>query len=133
MTKIDNKRAMEEVYGELQKGNPEPFVTSLADDVSWTAIGSTRYSHTYRGKEVVLQHLAEVRSQLEQRIRIRVQRIIADGDWVAVQGTGVARTKTGVDYNNTYCWVLGLNEDGKIREVTEYLDTELITAVFGKN
>jgi ketosteroid isomerase-like protein len=131
MTGIDNKKAMEEVYGELEQGNAEPFVASMADDVSWTAIGSTRYSRTHRGKEAVLRHLAEVRTQLEARIRIRVQRIIADGDYVAVQGTGTARTKTGVDYNNIYCWVLRLNEAGKIQEVTEYLDTELVAAAFG--
>jgi uncharacterized protein len=131
MIGTDNKKAMEEVYGELQAGNAAPFAASMADDLSWTVIGSTRFSQTHRGKEAVLQFLAEVRTGLESRIRIRVQRIIADGDWVCVQGTGAARTKTGVDYNNTYCWVLRLNEAGKIQEVTEYLDTELVTAAFG--
>lgn len=131
MTANDNKKAMEKVYSELEAGNRAPFVESLAEDATWTLIGSTRFSRTYNGKNAVLAHLAEARSALESRIRIRVRRIIADGDWVAVQGTGTARTKTGVDYNNTYCWVLGLNADGKIREVTEYLDTELVTAAFG--
>ena len=41
------------------------------------------------------------------------------------------RTKTGNDYNNTYCIVYRLS-DGKVKEVTEYCDTELITAAFGK-
>jgi ketosteroid isomerase-like protein len=131
MIRTDNKKAMEEVYGELERGNAQPFVDSLADDLSWTVIGSTRFSQTYRGKEATLQFLAEFRTELEARIRIRVQRIIADGDWVSVQGTGQARTKAGRAYNNTYCWVLRLNEAGKIQEVTEYLDTELVTAAFG--
>jgi len=132
MNAVDNKKAMEEVYGELEAGNPALFVERLAEDVTWSVIGSTRFSQTYSGKNAVLAHLAEARSALESRIRIRVRRIIADTDWVAVKGTGTARTKTGVDYNNTYCWVLGLNADGKIREVTEYLDTELVTAAFGR-
>ena len=41
------------------------------------------------------------------------------------------KTKTGNDYNNTYCIVYKVL-DGKIKEITEYLDTELVTAAFGR-
>ena len=36
-------------------------------------------------------------------------------------------TKAGVPYNNEYCFVYRL-EDGAIKEVTEYMDTELVTS-----
>jgi uncharacterized protein len=39
-------------------------------------------------------------------------------------------SKKGVPYNNTYCHVFRI-VNGKIKEVTEYLDTELVTRAFG--
>lgn len=39
-------------------------------------------------------------------------------------------TKAGVPYNNTYCFVFRL-ADGKVREVTEYMDTALVAAALG--
>ena len=69
---------------------------------------------------------AELRARLADRYRASAQRIIADGDYVVVQARGEATTKDGSPYNNEYCFVYRM-ENGKIREVTEYLDTELVT------
>lgn len=55
---------------------------------------------------------------------------MAEGDFVVAQVRGQARKKDGTPYNNTYCHVFRLR-DGKIIAVNEYMDTELITAVFG--
>ena len=43
-----------------------------------------------------------------------------------VQSHGRSTTRKGVAYDNTYCQVFRI-ADGRIREATEYLDTELIT------
>jgi ketosteroid isomerase-like protein len=48
---------------------------------------------------------------------------------VALVFDGHATGKNGTDYRQTYCWVLRL-EDGRVREGTAYLDTELITKLF---
>ena len=40
---------------------------------------------------------------------------------------GEVITKTGKPYNNTYCFVIRMR-DGKMVELTEYFDTELVTA-----
>ena len=47
-----------------------------------------------------------------------------------MQGHGTATTKTGKPYNNTYCMAWRIAQ-GKIQEMTEYLDTELVTAALG--
>ena len=58
--------------------------------------------------------------------------VIAEGDYVVVQSRAQGRkTKSGKDYNNTYCMVYRI-VDGRVKEVTEYCDTELVTAAFGK-
>jgi len=52
---------------------------------------------------------------------------IAEGNYVVVECRGNVTTKAGVLYNNRYCWVCRIGE-GKLQELTEYCDTELITA-----
>ena len=41
MSATDNKQLLPHVYSESSKGNPQPLLDSLADDVRWTIIGST--------------------------------------------------------------------------------------------
>ena len=56
--------------------------------------------------------------------------IHADGDCVVVEHTGRNETPDGRRYDNNYCWVLRF-EDGRIQEVREYMDTQLVTDTFG--
>ena len=47
-----------------------------------------------------------------------------------VECRGYVMTKENKPYNNTYCYVCRL-ENGQIKELTEYLDTELVSTVLG--
>jgi ketosteroid isomerase-like protein len=47
---------------------------------------------------------------------------------VVVESRGRVTTKTGKPYNNTYCWVCRLT-DGRLRSLTEYMDTQLLSEV----
>jgi ketosteroid isomerase-like protein len=57
-------------------------------------------------------------------IAMTIENMIAEGDYVAEQARGKARTLDGQDYNNVYCRVWRFR-DGKIAALTEYMDTEL--------
>jgi ketosteroid isomerase-like protein len=57
-------------------------------------------------------------------------RFIADEDYVAVEAHGRSTTREGIPYNNKYCFVFRV-AGGKLREVTEYMDTELAVKVLG--
>jgi ketosteroid isomerase-like protein len=104
----------------------------LADDVRYTVIGRTKYSGTFVGKQELVEKLiAPLMSQLEGLGTTSIDTIVADGDHVVVQSRAHGRrTKSGSDYNNTYCMVYRI-ADGRVKEITEYLDTELVTAAFG--
>jgi uncharacterized protein len=121
------KQLLERVYRELSAGNTQPLLDSLADDVQWTIIGSTELSGTYHGKREVTDNLlARVRARLATPITFTVERFIADGEYVAMQARGQATAVTGLPYNNTYCIVARI-VNGQIREMTDYIDTELVT------
>ena len=128
MRLMTNKQLVQQVYDELAAGNSRPFLDLLSDDVTWIVMGRTRWSGSYRGKSAVLNDLLGVlRARLADRYRASAQRIIAEGPYVVVQARGQATTKAGAEYNNEYCFVYEF-ENGRIKEVTEYLDTELVTS-----
>jgi ketosteroid isomerase-like protein len=131
MSAIQNKQLLEHIFGELAQGNSAPFVESMADDLRWTVMGRTKWSRTFEGKHSVLKDLfAPLRARIADRIRTVPQRIIADGDHVVVEARGNNTTKTGLPYNNAYCFVIRITE-GKLREIREYMDTELVTSALG--
>lgn len=123
-----NRQLMQHIFSELSLGNSRPFIDRLADDVSWIVMGQTPWSKIYRGKPAVLSELlGALRARLADRYKPTAERIIADGEFVVVQARGNATTKTGLPHDNQYCFIYRI-VDGTIKEVTEYLDTELVTS-----
>jgi ketosteroid isomerase-like protein len=126
-----NKERLEYLFSETAKGNGRPFLEALAEEAQWTLLGTTPWAGTYRGKEMILNHLiGPLRRALESPIKTHAVRFIAEGDFVCVQARGDNTTRSGEPYRNTYCFVFEF-KDGEIRAITEYADTALINAVLG--
>jgi uncharacterized protein len=131
MGAAENKEIIRVMFAELSKGNPQGFLDKLGDDVRWTIIGSTSFSGTCNGKqELISKVLGPLSAALEGGITAILDNLIAEGDYVVMQARGKAKTKTGNNYDNTYCHVFRF-ANAKVQEVTEYLDTELVTKVLG--
>lgn len=131
MGTAENKKLVEQIFAGLAESDAHLFVVSMADDFRWTVTGATRWSRTYEGKQAVIGELFSVlSSKMAGPIRTVADRILADGDYVVVEAHGSNTTKSGKPYNNRYCFVFRLT-GGKLKEVTEYLDTELVTAALG--
>jgi ketosteroid isomerase-like protein len=131
MDAASNKQLIRRLYDELNKGNMQPFLEHLANEIRWTVIGTTKFSGTITGKQDVIDKLFNrVASQLDGRAVVIIKNIIAEGDHVVVESSGQAITKAGRPYNNTYCEIYRFH-NGKIQEVTIYLDTSLIERVLG--
>ncbi len=131
MSANQNKQLLQRIFAGLAQGDSRLFVESMAEDFRWHMIGSTAWSKTYEGKQVVLTELfGKLRLQFADRIKTMPQRFIAEDDFVVVEARGNNLTTKGIVYNNTYCFIFRL-ADGKLQDVTEYLDTELVTAALG--
>lgn len=132
MNAEQNKRLVRDTWNAVTAGDIESFLGNLADDVTWTFFGSHRFAGTFRGKDELLAKLfgplAEV---LEDGIKVTIDSMTAEDDRVVIEARGEARAKSGAPYNNHYCIVITV-ADGRIRHVREYLDSELVTAVFGR-
>jgi ketosteroid isomerase-like protein len=128
MTSIENKQLMQNIFSELSKGNGKPFLESMAEEFCWTITGTTKWSRTYRGKQAVRNELLRpLFSQFADQYTNTAQRFIAEDDYVVVECRGHVTTRTGKLYNNRYCYVCRL-AGGKLQELTEYLDTELVAS-----
>jgi ketosteroid isomerase-like protein len=132
MSATENKEMIRTMFAELGKGNAAAFLDAMSENLKFTLIGNTKFSGTFNGKqEFTAKVLAPLGAALEGGLVITPDNLIADGEYVAMQSRGKSTAKNGKPYNNTYCHVFRIT-NGKISEVTEYLDTELVNNVFGK-
>jgi uncharacterized protein len=129
-TAATNRALMQQIFAGLSQGDGTLLFERMTDDARWRIIGTTKWSKTYEGKQAILRDMiGPVRAVLAERVRLVPQSFIADGELVAVEARGDSVTKTGVPYRNEYCMVFRI-AGGRIAEVTEYNDTQLIATVF---
>ncbi|MGY4624003.1 ketosteroid isomerase-like protein [Bradyrhizobium sp. USDA 4486] len=129
MTVTDNKALIQDIMDARARRDPNPFIAAMADDFVWRITGSTAWSGEYVGKADVLERLMKpLHRQFTAPTRLTVSRIIAEGDYVVAECRGNATTLAGDLYANTYCFVIRM-ADGKLRELTEYMDTALVERV----
>jgi uncharacterized protein len=122
-----NRATITSIFEAMSRGETRPFGEALADDFTWRMTGTTAWSGTYAGKADVQRMLGALRQQWATRYKSTPSRILADGDHVVVETRGDVVTKAGKHYNNTYCFVIQMRDD-KMVDLTEYFDTELVTA-----
>lgn len=107
------------------------FLGALSDDLVWTATGSSPISGTYTGKAAYVDGIyRRLDEKLASWPRPTVERIVAEGDWGAVQFTSTGGLgKNGTDYNMRYCWVIHVEAD-RVTEVIGYYDTAMVRDLF---
>ncbi|QHT71792.1 nuclear transport factor 2 family protein [Rhodocytophaga rosea] len=132
MSVIENKHLMQEIFSELSRGNDQPFIEAMAEDMQWIWMGSGQWSKVFDGKKVIVDQLwSAVRTTLVPPYKAIAHRFIADEDYVVVEASGQNTTPDGKTYNNKYCWVCRIWA-GKIHELREYMDTDLVTKTFNQ-
>jgi uncharacterized protein len=127
-----NRELMETLFSNIaSSGWTHMFEDALADDLIWTATGSSPLAGRYASKQAYLtQVLGPIRERLAPPPRPVVDGILIDGDQVCMRFHGEGgRGKNGADFNMEYCWIMKLR-DGKIVEVVAYFDSVKLTALF---
>lgn len=131
MNSATNKAMMETIFAEMAKGNRRPFGEAMAENFIWHVPGTTSWSGSYKGREAVRKMLLRpLFARFASEYRSTATRIVAEGDIVVVECRGEVRTTEDRDYNNRYCLVCRF-ENGKLAELNEYMDTQLMDEVLG--
>jgi ketosteroid isomerase-like protein len=130
MGAVENKKLIQDVFAAWARGEGSAFFNILDDNVRWTVIGSCPVSKTYTSKQAFFEGATKpLSAKLAGPIQPTVRNIIAEGDQVVLQWDGKATSKSGKPYNNSYCWVMRI-ADGKVKEGTAYIDTELVSELW---
>ncbi len=131
MTVEANRKLVQQIYADSASRSGTTFADNLAADASWIVTGQYSWSHQFKGREAILNGLmGHFRSLIVHRPRSVAHNFIADGDHVAVESRGDNVTKSGLRYDNQYCMVFRI-ENGKIKEIKEYCDSDLVERVLG--
>lgn len=122
------KQLLQSIFAGLGTGDSKLFLDSLHEDLRWTVTGTNSWSGVYQGRKAVREQLLRpLFGNFATRFTNTAHRFIADGGWVVVECQGRVTTRSGRPYDNRYCWVCRVT-DGKLREVIEYMDTELVSS-----
>ena len=128
---MDLKQRTSDIMSAMSQGQARPFFDAMADDVTWRWMGVNRWSRTFEGKQTIVDTLFDGSTEtLGASSKVTVRGIHGDGDVVVVEHSGRNELPDGRRYDNNYCWVLRF-QDGLIREVREYMDTQLVSDTFG--
>jgi len=126
----DNKRRVREAFRPWEKGDSGPFFDLIDEDVRWTVIGSTPVSGVYDSKQALVDAaFGPLLRRLAGPLSTRFVDLAADGDKVFLRFESSGVTKTGLHYDQVYCFAMVMREQ-RIVEIVAYLDTELLAKVF---
>jgi uncharacterized protein len=99
-----NKRMIQRIFEAAARGDRAAYVNAWHDDIIMQVMGASSWSQTVRGKAKVRDaFFGYVSSRLSARHPTKINRFLADDDWVIVEGKGDMVALDGRPYQNDYC------------------------------
>ena len=108
-----NKATLTKANAAITKGDHEGFLAFCTEDTEWTFVGE----RTLTGKEAVREWMAT--AYLEPP-KFRVERMIAEGDFVTALGEITLKDGAGEEARHLYCDVWRFR-DGKMCELRAFV------------
>jgi ketosteroid isomerase-like protein len=127
-----NKEIVAAAFEKMAAGDPSLYLDIMADDIRYELVGDNSWGRIYNGKQAFREELGRpLMSRVAPPLKMRVTRILADGDHVILESAGENRTRSGEPYNNRYCMIMRM-AGGRIVDLTEYTDTDLVLRRLGE-
>jgi ketosteroid isomerase-like protein len=103
------------------------YVSSIfSPDMKWEIVGhsaaSAKYSSAQQFQDEVLAPFAQRFSTSDPFRPVKIRGFYVDGDTVIVIWDGAGTTVVGTTYENTYAWIMTLN-DGQVVDGTAFYDS----------
>jgi hypothetical protein len=122
-----------EYFKGLETGDGSAFFEHVADDVQWAVLGTHPLAGDYHSKqEFVAGTFEKLNQVLPDGTQLRVEHLIVSGDQAVVELRSYATAKSGMRFDNRYCWVVQFR-DSMIVEVRAYLDSAMVAELFKEN
>ena len=122
MTAEQNKELVTKTLRAFARFEFDAALANMSEDASWFICGKlSGVSGLKEGKQAVAQFMRGVKQAFPEGLQTEFRKVYCDGDSVIVELTNHAKTATGKNYENDYCFVFEI-EAGKIRRIREYVD-----------
>ena len=118
----DNKRLAAEMMDALSRADVDWVKENYTEDFRIWVLGSLPFSGE-QDKAGAVASMPAVLDLFPDGLRFNTERMVAEGDTVAIEATSEGKTFRGDAYEQTYHFVMRAR-DGKIYEWKEYMDTE---------
>jgi uncharacterized protein len=118
-----NKALVRRFFDAMSRGDAS-LPDLMADDVAWWVPPGANLGGLYEGKAKVLGLMSGGIALYDTStpMRVVIEQMVAENEWVAVQMVLSARTARGEDYRNHYHFAFQVR-GGRIVLVKEYVDT----------
>src|SRR4028118_2394275 len=114
------------LFANLENRRTDAFFDHVAENVTWTVMGTHPLAGTYHTKDDFLAHtFARLNKLLKEGVILRVTNLLVNGDTAVVELQSLSTALNGKPFNNTYCWIVRFS-NGTIVEVRAYLDSALV-------
>lgn len=129
----DTRKTAQEYMDRLSAGHFDKAFDLIAENGSYTIIGTTPLSTPMHGRQAVKAALVPALASFQIPLEITCHEIIVDGHRAVGLASGRGVGPTGQPYSQPhYAMVLRI-ENGLIQSVVEFMDTVAVeTAVLGK-
>jgi ketosteroid isomerase-like protein len=120
-----NEKIVKSFFKTLSSGNLEKLRPLFHENASWRVMATGIPGEGERkGRDNIIDNfLGPVRGMfIPGDPKVRIDRIICQGPFVAVEGRGLGTFKDGRPYSNRYAYVLELKGD-KVFKFREYMDS----------
>ncbi len=122
-----NKKAVEDFFAALNKGDVAALLDAYADDGYCLTMGRTLISGKF-SKAQIAAAAGGIFEVFPKGIRFDIKAMTAEGERVAVEAESEGLHVSGQIYSNQYHFLFRFR-DGKVVEYKEYMDTERVTDI----
>jgi len=122
-----NKALTRAFFDVMETGDGDAIAEWYTEDGYVQTMGNTLISGK-RGKEETRAFAAGILRAFPEGLKFTIHNMTAEGDRVAVESASEGIHVSGAVYRNEYHFLFRWR-DGKLAELREYMDTELVTDV----
>jgi ketosteroid isomerase-like protein len=125
--------SVRELFKGLENGDGSAFFQHVADNVDWTVMGTHPLAGHYLSKKAFIEGtFAKLGQVLPNGAQLHTENVIVEGDQAVVELHSLATARSGMRFDNRYCWVVYF-QDGLIVRVRAYLDSTMVARLFEEN
>lgn len=122
-----------EIFKGLENGDGDAFFEHVADDVDWTVMGTHPLAGHYLDKKAFREAtFAKLGVVLVAGAQLHVEHLMVKDDQAVVELHSLANAKSGMRFDNRYCWVVYFCGEVIVR-VRAYLDSAMVARLFEVN